>query len=260
MIWLLFLLVQGISDEKMISHGENLFTQNCSVGYCHGVGGSAGAGPRLRDRELDENYLYQVIREGIPQSAMPGWKDRLSEQDVLAVASYVMSLSSAKETMSPVDEVLAEVEPTIFANFSGPPQTRPGRDLFFDATRGVRCATCHFLGGMGIPIGPDLKRMGLKDPTLLLSLIRSNQSQHVLTARMKNGEVFPALRATQNKQWVKLYDLTSPLPVLRTLERSEITSIAPANDWGHESVVRHYKDRELATIISYLQWVSSTKQ
>ena len=260
MIWLLFLLVQGVSEENMISRGEKIFAQNCSVGYCHGVGGTAGAGPRLRGRELDKDYLHQVIGEGIPRSAMPGWKGRLSDQDVLAVASYVMSLSSATEPIPPTDEMPAEAEPAVFTDFSGPPQTRPGRDLFFDATRGTRCATCHSLGGWGISIGPDLTRVESKDPARLLSLIRGDRSLHVLTARLESGEVFPALRAAQNEQWVKLYDLTSPLPVLRTLEHSEITSIVPAEDWRHESVVHNYQNEELETIIPYLQWVTSAKK
>ncbi|MDA2928989.1 c-type cytochrome [Acidobacteria bacterium AH-259-O06] len=260
MIWLVLLLVQNLTDPGTISRGKRIFVQTCSVGYCHGVGGAAGAGPRLRGRKLDKDYVYRVTRDGIPQSAMPAWKGRLRDEDIWAVVAYVLSLSSAVEPASAPAEMPPGVGPAAFLQFPGPAEAKRGHDLFFDATRGTRCATCHSLGERGIPIGPDLRDVASENPAQLLSLIRNNRSKHVLTARLESGEVFPALRAGQNEKWVKLYDLTTPPPVLRTLERSQITSIVEANDWQHAAVVRNYKTEELQAIIPYLKWERSQEK
>ena len=58
----------NLSDPQLIARGSALFAQSCSVGYCHGVAGKAGRGPRLRGREWDKNYLFKVTSEGIPNS------------------------------------------------------------------------------------------------------------------------------------------------------------------------------------------------
>ena len=45
----------------------------------------------------DFDYIQRVLREGVPGTAMPVWKDQLSEPDRAAVAGYVRSFyESAK--------------------------------------------------------------------------------------------------------------------------------------------------------------------
>src|ERR1041384_1664972 len=67
------ILVGLLLQISSIAAGETIFAQNCSVGYCHGAAGAAARGPRLRGRTFDKSYLYSVIRDGIPKSAMPAW-------------------------------------------------------------------------------------------------------------------------------------------------------------------------------------------
>jgi hypothetical protein len=45
-------------NSSQIKAGEHQFALSCSTGYCHSVGGSAGRGPRLKDRQWDKSYLY----------------------------------------------------------------------------------------------------------------------------------------------------------------------------------------------------------
>ena len=260
MIWLAFLLAQNLTDPELLPRGEKIFARYCSVGYCHGVAGAAGRGPRLRGRELNKSYVYQVTLDGIANSGMPGWKGRLPDQDISAVVAYVMSLSSSTPSAPPPVVMPAGVGPAALVEFSGPEEIRRGYDLFFDATRGTRCSTCHTASGRGIPIGPDLKSLTSSDPAELMSLIRSERSKHVLLASLKNGETFPVLRVEQNEKWMKLYDLASPLPVLRTLGRSQIDSIVQTDDWAHQSVVGDYDEGELKAILLYLRWLSSTEE
>src|SRR2546423_1351867 len=84
-----------------IARGEKIFAQSWSVGYCHGVAGAAGRGPRLRGRTFSKDYLLNVTREGIPTSAMPAWKGRLKDDEIHAVVEYVASLSSATDPAPP---------------------------------------------------------------------------------------------------------------------------------------------------------------
>jgi mono/diheme cytochrome c family protein len=251
MIWLLVLLIQKPPDPSVIGRGEKVFAQSCSVGYCHGVAGAAGRGPRLRGRKLDPNYVETVIRDGIPNSAMPGWKGRLPDEEIRAVVAYVVSLASAPEAAPPANPMPAGVGPGAFTGFQGPAEARQGHELFFDATRISRCGTCHAVAGRGISIGPDLMTSG--EPVLPRGL----PPKHVITARLKNGEVFPALRVEQDERFVKLYDLSAAPPVLRTLERSEITFLVEGTDWRHESAVLNYTDEDLRAIITYLGWLKS---
>jgi mono/diheme cytochrome c family protein len=249
MIWLLFLLMQNPTDADVIARGEKIFAQSCSVGYCHGVAGAAGRGPRLRGRKLDPQYVETVTRDGLPGSAMPGWKGRLPDGDIRAVLAYVMSLATAAEAAPPANAMPPGVGPAAFTGFQGPPEARQGHDLFFDATRVPRCSTCHAVAGRGISIGPDLTTSG--EPQALRNL----RLKHVITARLKNGEVFPALRVEQDDRFIKLYDVDTVPPVLRTLERSEITALAEGSDWQHESALRNYTDQELQAILAYLRWL-----
>jgi mono/diheme cytochrome c family protein len=252
MIWLLVLLVQTPPDPSVIARGEKIFAQSCSVGYCHGVAGAAGRGPRLRGRKLDPSFVETVTRDGIPNSAMPAWKGRLQDEEIRAVVAYVVSLASASEAAPPANPMPAGVGPAALSGFQGPAEARPGHDLFFDATRISRCGTCHAVAGRGISIGPDL--MTSAEP----ALPRGLPPKHVITARLKNGELFPALRLEQDERFVKLYDLSTAPPVLRTLERSEITSLVEGSNWSHDSAVRNYSADELRAIITYLRWLKSS--
>ena len=260
MIWLALLLAQNVTDPDSIARGQRLFAESCSVGYCHGVAGAAGRGPRLRGRKFDKNYLYTVTRDGIPNSAMPAWKGRLSDEEIWSVVAYVMSLATAGEEAPPPNPMPPGAGPASVAAFEGPLEARRGHDLLFDATRGTRCSTCHSMNGRGIAVGPDLAQAAPKSAGELVGLVRSKKPRHVLSARTTGGDVFPALRVEQSEKWIKLYDLTVTPPVLRTLERSEVSSLTENSNWQHESVARSYSDLELESIFTYLEWARSREK
>src|SRR5260221_6354956 len=123
MTWLALLL-----QISSIATGERIFALNCSVGYCHGAAGAAARGPRLRGRTFDKNYLYSAIRDGIPKSAMPAWKDRLKDEEILATVAYVRRLATASGDAAPLvgGAAVAPVE-----TLSGSTAVDRGRDLVF---------------------------------------------------------------------------------------------------------------------------------
>ena len=255
MIAVALLLAQSAADPGVIARGERIFAQNCSVGYCHGVAGAAGRGPRLRGRSFSKDYLYNVTHDGIPNSAMPAWKDRLKADEIRAVVEYVASLASATEAAPPANPMPPGAGPATAPQFNGPSEAAQGHALFFDPTR-ANCGVCHAVGGRGIAIGPDLTA---SQPPEMIHVILGSRSSHVLTAKLVDGEEFPALLADQNSGQTRLYDLTSAPPVLRTLERSKIVSMSENPGWRHSDFVKDYSRAELDEIVAYLRWAAKSK-
>jgi mono/diheme cytochrome c family protein len=84
-------------------NGEAIYQQHCV--RCHGVSGD-GLGrdvkdlvvppanfQSLRSRSKTDVELLLAIKQGVLFSPMHGWADRLSEQDMRDVLSYVRSLA-----------------------------------------------------------------------------------------------------------------------------------------------------------------------
>jgi mono/diheme cytochrome c family protein len=246
MIILWLLLAQAGFAQQDVARGAKIFAQSCAVGYCHGSGGAANRGPRLAGRGFDRKYLVKVIGEGLPGTAMPGFRATLKDEGLAAVVAYVMSLSGgvAPATAAPAYEPSADPP-----KFEGPPEAKAGRDLFFDAVRGVRCGTCHVAGEWGIAVGPNPAL-----PNIQGSSIRSVRAANVRTA-VSGGDRFPALVVEQKEDSVRVYDLTSAPPVLRNLRKAEVR-FETGSSWSHAAAIQSYKDEELDRIASYLRWLA----
>jgi cytochrome c oxidase cbb3-type subunit 3 len=80
--------------------GEKLFQNNCA--FCHGADGTGKNwigqflephARNLRDPEfmsgMTRQRLSSVIREGLPNTSMPAWKDVLGNRDIRAISAYI---------------------------------------------------------------------------------------------------------------------------------------------------------------------------
>lgn len=85
------------TPEK-IAAGKALF-QACSV--CHGVEGggdgvaAAGLNPRPKDftrRVFGRDYFMSIVQDGVPGSAMVGFRLQLKPEEIDALHAYVTSL------------------------------------------------------------------------------------------------------------------------------------------------------------------------
>jgi len=77
------------ANYDVIKHGESVYTAYCQ--NCHGKGGTNGAvGSDLTTTQADEATKLAQIKNGA--GSMPGFKDVLNEQEIIAVATYVESL------------------------------------------------------------------------------------------------------------------------------------------------------------------------
>jgi len=84
-----------ITDEAVISGYKDLYVKNCFA--CHGMLGEGNAiGPNLTDNYFisggTPEDIYTVIAEGVILKGMQAWKQQLSEEEMVGLTSYVISL------------------------------------------------------------------------------------------------------------------------------------------------------------------------
>ena len=89
---LVFVSGFALAEVSPSRQGEltHLLKQDC--GSCHGMTLKGGLGPALLPEQLDGktmDYLVITILEGHPNTAMPGWKTMLSEDDALWIAKQL---------------------------------------------------------------------------------------------------------------------------------------------------------------------------
>jgi len=237
-----------------LASGEKIFMADCAVGYCHGVGGAANRGPRLRGRTFETGYVERTVRRGIPNSAMPAFQGKLNEADLTAVVAYVVSIAAPAAAGTP------GTPPAVAPKSAAmPAELATGRSLFQDATREARCAICHQAGGIGQKAGPDVVAAARRGPPALVAVIRASRAKGVRRAVLRSGEAFPARIDSETPQFVRVYDLGGLPPVLRTLRREDIVSLDPDPEWDHGRVAAGYSDAELAEIMRYLAWLAESR-
>lgn len=81
---------------EQIAEGKGLYQANCAA--CHGDDGSRSK-PNLADAswqaKASDAEMFAAIRDG--KGVMPGFKDRLTEEQTAATVAYVRSLASTGE-------------------------------------------------------------------------------------------------------------------------------------------------------------------
>ena len=88
------------ADAATLAAGEQIYQANCAV--CHGATGrgdgpgAVGLNPRPGDLTLHmlpgkhtDGQVFLWIRDGYPGTAMPAWRDRLSEEQIWQVVTYL---------------------------------------------------------------------------------------------------------------------------------------------------------------------------
>jgi mono/diheme cytochrome c family protein len=228
------------AQDGAAARGAQLYRAHCAIPYCHGPEGSAGRAPRLAGHHYNVNGMFKVITWGIPGTGMPEFTTRLKSGEIADLVAYMMTLGGPAAA-----PVLAPVSPPRALTA----EARRGRALFFDAARTGACGSCHELDGWGVPVGPDLARLGPER----FNDLREVAIQHVATARPAGDAPFPALVVERAEARVRVYDLTASIPVLRSFAAARI-AIEPGSAWRHGQAVRDYTADELEIIAGYLRW------
>lgn len=149
----------AIAKTGDANNGETIYSKRC-VG-CHGEEGD-GLGPaaeRLNppprdftsgmykikttgfdDMVPNDEDILRMIRDGMPGTAMPGWDDLLSEQDMWDVIAYIKIFAGYEEE-EPSEQLDYGTQIA-----SSPDSIASGKELFLD---GDRCSECHGEEGKG---------------------------------------------------------------------------------------------------------------
>ena len=249
--------VGSLGTTAAIARGDKLFAQGCAVGYCHGASGSAARSQRLRGRTFDRNYLIKVIRDGIPNTPMPAWGDRITDADISDLADYIQSLANA-----PVDVAAGPVVDAVTPDkpVDTPDEHRAGRELFFDLTRENRCSVCHRLNGIGTSVGPDITKVAVLKVPDGVQVLKYARTRAVRSVVLTDGARFPGVIVERTPAATRVYDLSSRPPVLRSLRPYEIKSTAQRDPaWRHRTAVRGYSDDELKAIWNFVRFTALPK-
>ena len=175
---------QVASTPQVISQGKRIYKQYCWP--CHGLHGEGNGpvadtlNPRPRDftqahfKIRSTSYgklptdadLFRTISRGIPGTAMPSWKHRLTEEDRWAVLHYLKTFSETF-TQSQPTSVQVEEEPP-----NTPESLAKGNELFHGKGQ---CVNCHGPNGRGngpFTTIPGFLRDARGDPTMPRNLTK----------------------------------------------------------------------------------------
>jgi cytochrome c553 len=238
-ILLLSTALSVCAQDASVVRGEKVFQASCAVPYCHGPNGTAGRAPKLIGHGFTSAEINTVVSNGVANKGMPAFSAQLQAADITAVVSYVMTL---KGTATAAGNQSASARPT-------PADSQLGKALFFDATRMGGCGRCHELEKRGSPVAADLKTAAHAD-------LRTVEVRDVMTAQPVGDSAFPALVVERSEKRVRVYDLSSPLPVLRTFT-PEGVKLTAGTSWKHRDAIGGYSDAELQQVEKYLDWTAA---
>jgi putative heme-binding domain-containing protein len=201
-----------------------------------------------------------VITEGIEGTPMPGYKNRMSKEEINQVVAYLLSLSPGKGDKP--EQVFATAAPaasnpttehfnqtpkastTIEPNH--PPQVRmsvtnegalalrgdarAGRELFFDQNYIDNCRVCHSVNGVGGKLASDLSRLRDRSPreiaqAILAPQLSDAEKYGLLALTTRSGEKFTGVKRDEDAMQFRLYDTSTLPPVSRNFLKTEIAKV-----------------------------------
>jgi mono/diheme cytochrome c family protein len=235
---------QSRSQNDVLQRGEQVFSQSCATGYCHGSKGGPGGAPRLAGRGFNQAYINGVVALGIPGTGMRSFASVLSPTDLTAVVAYVATLNGVANP-----DIDSDGAPTLSSKPALTGEAALGARLFTEAARGFgRCSTCHEEGGLGISVAAPIAQVPAS-----VAALKALATPNVKTGVMEESSM-PVLVLSDGKQSTLFYDLTSAPPVERNAQPGSV-KLTDGSNWRHSSVIGAYNDSELAAILAYLRAV-----
>ncbi len=195
------------ADEAQVERGRKTFVEKCAA--CHGENAKGGRGSDLTDGRWrwggSNQELTLSIRQGIPGTQMP--PTPISEEEALDVVAFLRTLS--QEDKEPVTG-----------------NAENGREIFYGAGR---CSTCHFFGGYGGRLGPDLTKIrdqkGVSD--LRKAITRPSESLRpgfeTVQVEFRDGRVIDGSRRNEDTFSVQLMDREERLHFLLKEDLRRVT-------------------------------------
>jgi len=190
-----------------LAGGMKIFVGQCAL--CHGIGGTGGRGPALNRPELpraaDNQALFNIIKNGIPETEMPEAWQR-TDREIWQVAGYVRSLGRTEVSKLPGD---------------------PARGRQIYESKGG-CTACHIIGGRGGSFGPALSEIGARrSPSHLReALIDPGASVAegflVVSLVTRDGHSLRGTRLNEDSFTIQLRDASNAFHSFRKLDLVEL--------------------------------------
>jgi cytochrome c oxidase cbb3-type subunit III len=221
-----------------INAGLKYFERQCS--RCHGFdakGNDETGAPDLTgrlSRASTEVGIFNIIRTGVPGTAMLPVAADLPDAQVWQLVAYIGSLST---------------DP---ANIDLPGSVENGERLF--SSRG-ECNSCHMVDGQGGRQGPDLSRVGeRRGPEELLDDILNphlDVAPRWWTLRVtgKDGTVREGLRMNEDSFSLRIMDIDSNL---WSYPKNQIASFERVEESTMPSYTQTLSDSEVDDLVAYL--------
>ena len=105
------------------------------------------------------------------------------------------------------------------------------------------CSKCHELEKRGSPVASTIRKI----PADLRAI-----DADTVTVSAAGESSFPAIVFEQTEKRVRVFDLSSQLPVMRTFAPASV-KLTPGSTWKHRDAITAYSDAELRDIAAYLQ-------
>ena len=219
-----------LDNPAVAQRGQKTFAATCGIYFCHGSGGLGGRAPHLAGRKWDPGAVYKIVQEGSANRLMPAFKDQLSDDQIWSVIAYVLTLGSGAAT--PPATAAPSAEPAVPTKPADPNNGDPeaGRTIFFDASNATHCSICHQYSGRGTPVGPDLTTVARRPASEILRDILDPDARlgsQPVTVVTKSGEKVMGIQRQETRDLIRMYDLRSLPPVLRTIYKDQIASLTP---------------------------------
>ena len=217
-----------------IDDGGRVFRDTCA--NCHGPDGNEVAGIDLGRgqfrRASSDQDLIQIIRNGIPGTAMPA--TNFPEEQAARIVAYLRSVAASKRSAS------------------GMGSTDRGKAVFDG--KGA-CTTCHRVDASGARLGPDLSNIGQLRRAVELETSVVDPGAEILAPNRTYRVVTRDGVETRGR----LLNLDSfSVQMLDTKEQLRSFEKAKLRDYGFIDVspMPSYRDKlsaqELADVVSYL--------
>ena len=221
-----------------IRMGQRYFERQCS--RCHGFdakGNDETGAPDLTgrlNRASNEVGIFNIIREGVPGTAMLPVDSEVPDATVWQLVAYIGSL---RYDPSSVD-------------LAGNAQA--GRQLFNG--RG-ECASCHMVNGQGARLGPDLSRIGENQrPEDLLDALVNPDAEvaprwWTLRVTGPDGETREGFRMNEDSFSLRIMDQDDNL---WSFPKNQITGYERIETSTMPSYDQRLTESELDDLVAYL--------
>lgn len=211
--------------------GGALFRANCT--FCHGSNAAGGRGPNLLGKLAHSDRpeaLQQVIKDGIPGTAMPG--NDFEPEEMADLLAYLKTLRQGNGSTAAV-----------------PGDPEAGRAIYARQS----CAGCHIINREGSAFGPDLSRVGVARSYDYLreSIIKPSADipDEFRTVRVvtREGKTISGIRVNEDTFSLQLRMLDQSY---RSLTKTQLRSV----DYPSESLMPPYKlsETDLTNLLAYL--------